>query len=113
MPGLARIAGLTTAGAALAAAERLFIVSPHYTGPASDHFDGKRFQNQQSCWQTEGSFLKWQVTKKQGWWPDWIDTVPGPRPEERVDDGRIRVTWINHSTMLVQMDGLNILTDPI
>lgn len=28
------------------------------------------------------------------------------------EDG-IRVTWIGHSTVLVQMHGLNIMTDPI
>jgi L-ascorbate metabolism protein UlaG (beta-lactamase superfamily) len=27
--------------------------------------------------------------------------------------GELRVTWINHATTLIQMDGVNILTDPI
>jgi L-ascorbate metabolism protein UlaG (beta-lactamase superfamily) len=31
----------------------------------------------------------------------------------RIDDGRLRVTFVNHATTLVQMDGVNILTDPI
>jgi L-ascorbate metabolism protein UlaG (beta-lactamase superfamily) len=30
-----------------------------------------------------------------------------------VSDGCLRVTFINHATVLIQMDGLNILTDPI
>src|SRR6185295_12999072 len=38
----------------------------------------------------------------------------GPRPPDRVDAaGRIRVTFVNHSTVLIQMDGINILTDPV
>ena len=31
----------------------------------------------------------------------------------RVDDGRLRITFINHSTTLIQIDGVNILTDPV
>ena len=84
-----------------------------YRGPVTDHFDGRRFHNHQSGWQSEGSFIKWQVTKKPGAWPKWIDAEPGPAPLTKVDDGRVRVTWVNHATMLVQMDGVNVLTDPI
>lgn len=79
----------------------------------SDHFDGKRFHNAEPGWQSEGSFLKWQLTKKPTPWPKWIEAAPGPPPERRVDGGRVRVTFVNHSTTLVQMDGLNLLTDPI
>ena len=114
MRRLAKIAGLTAAAAALgAAAERLLVAAPHHRGPVTDHFDGQRFHNHQSGWQSQGSFLKWQMTKKQGPWPEWIESEPGPKPEERVDGGRMRVTWVNHATLLVQMDGVNILTDPI
>ena len=38
---------------------------------------------------------------------------PGPRPPDRVPRGQLRVTFINHATVLIQQDGLNILTDPI
>jgi L-ascorbate metabolism protein UlaG (beta-lactamase superfamily) len=114
MKRIAKIAGLTAVAAALgAAAERTLVAAPAYRGPVTDHFDGQRFHNHQDGWQSEGSFLKWQATKKPGPWRKWIESQPGPKPEERVDDGRIRVTWVNHATMLVQMDGLNILTDPI
>lgn len=87
--------------------------SPRYRGPVSDHFDGERFHNHAEGWQSEGSFLKWQVTKKPGPWPEWVDSVPGPAPERRVGEGRVRVTWVNHASLLVQMDSVNILTDPI
>ena len=114
MRGIAKAAGLTAVAAALGvAAERTLVAAPPYHGPVTDHFDGKRFHNLQSGWQIEGSFLKWQMTKNPRPWPEWIDSPPGPRPQPRVDDGRIRVTWVNHATMLVQMDGVNILTDPI
>lgn len=34
--------------------------------------------------------------------PDLSDSGPG-----------LRVTWLGHATVLVEMDGLNILTDPM
>lgn len=109
-----KAAGVSAVAAALGVvAERNFFAAPHYHGPLSDHFDGERFHNLQSGWQSEGSFLKWQMTKTPGAWPEWIDSQPGPPPPRRVDDGRMRVTWVNHATMLVQMDGVNLLTDPI
>jgi len=114
MRALAKAAGVTAVAAALGVvAERSFIAAPHYHGPVSDHFDGKHFHNLDPGWQSGGSFLKWQMSKEPGEWPDWIDSVPGPPPPRRVDDGGIRVTWVNHATMLVQLDGVNLLTDPI
>ncbi|HTY42080.1 MAG TPA: MBL fold metallo-hydrolase [Thermoanaerobaculia bacterium] len=37
---------------------------------------------------------------------------PGPPPPKRVEGGDLRVTFVNHSTFLIQVDGLNVLTDP-
>ena len=36
-----------------------------------------------------------------------------PRPLEMRGDGGTKATFINHSTYLIQVDGVNILTDPI
>ena len=114
MRGLVKAAGVTAVAAALGiVAEKSLVAAPAYRGPVTDHFDGKRFHNLASGWQSGGSFLKWQMTKTPGPWPEWIESPPGPRPESRVDDGRIRVTWVNHATMLIQMDGVNVLTDPM
>src|SRR5262249_27426795 len=46
-------------------------------------------------------------------WGDHPNAAPGPAPPHRVGRGELRVTFINHATVLIQMDGLNILTDPI
>ena len=114
MSRLVKAAGITAAAAALGiAVERLTLASPPYQGPKSDHFDGRKFLNLQQAHREEGSFLKWQLTKKPGPWRDWIDSRPGPPPERRVGDGRVRVTWINHASLLVQINGVNVLTDPI
>lgn len=88
--------------------------APRYRGPASDHFDGDRFRNQRP---TEhgglGDVLRWIWTRDPGPWKDWTDASPGAPPPRRVATGELRVTYVNHATVLVQMDGVNILTDPI
>ena len=91
--------------------ERTVIAAPYYHGPATDHFDGARFRNREP--EHQGSFLKWQATRQMGPWPRWVDEPPGPPPPRRVGGGRLRVTFINHATLLIQMDDLSVLTDPI
>jgi L-ascorbate metabolism protein UlaG (beta-lactamase superfamily) len=108
-----RLVKLAAAATAAIVAERKLIAAPRYRGPLSDHFDGHRFHNHQDGWQSEGSFLKWQATKTPTKWPEWIDGAPGPKPPARVDGESLRVTFVNHSTFLVQTAGLNLLTDPI
>jgi len=103
-------AGVVGAGIAI---ERNLIAAPRYRGPVTDHFDGERFHNPDPSWQSERSFLKWQFEREAGFWPGWIDSEPGPAPLPRVGDGRMRVTWVNHATLLLQVENLNILTDPI
>ena len=106
---------LITAGGVAAAvtAERFLLAGPRYRGPLTDHFDGEQFHNLEPGTHSEGSFIKWQLQRQRGFWPEWMETAPGAPPPHRVVDGRLRVTLINHATLLVQMDGMNILTDPI
>jgi len=111
-----RVVKTAIASAAVAAGavalERM-VAPPHYHGNPSDHFDGTRFHNRERAQPREGSFIKWQVEREPGFWPRWVDAEPGPPPPRRVANGGLRVTFINHATLLIQMDGLNILTDPI
>jgi L-ascorbate metabolism protein UlaG (beta-lactamase superfamily) len=88
--------------------------APGYQGPASDHFDGEVFFNQDRP-ESHGSLdaMRWQATRDQGSWKEWTDAAPGPPPAKRVARGDMRVTFINHASVLIQMDGLNILTDPV
>lgn len=85
---------------------------PLYHGPVSDHFDGVHFFQEGS----DHSFtdmVKWLWQMETVEWPEWIDDPPQPKPVERVNNGELKVTYINHGTLLIQMDGINILTDPI
>ncbi len=87
-----------------------------YRGPRTDHFDGEAFFNPRLTPDDSRGFfslVKWLFTRERGEWPDHLDVQPGPKPPERVGRGRLRVTFINHATVLIQMDGLNVLTDPV
>lgn len=84
-----------------------------YQGPATDHFDGQHFYNSGAGLRGTGSVLRWLANRKPGPWRKWIDEPPGPAPPQRVIGGAIRATFVGHSTVLIQMDGLNILCDPV
>src|SRR5207342_1295311 len=89
-----------------------FISAPRYRGKPSDHFDGKRFFNP-NCVEPKGfaDVFKWLLTRKRELWQK-SDVPFGFKPVERIESG-VRITFINHTTFLIQMNGLNILTDPI
>lgn len=89
------------------------ISAPRYKGSVSPHFDGKKFVNPQGPEASDvRKLIKWMTTRQRGEWK--VDTIskPGPRPLAFENDN-IRITFVNHSTFLIQVDGLNILTDPI
>lgn len=91
----------------------LMLSGPVYKGPTTDHFNGKTFVNpggvkQQSLW----AVFKWMFTRQRSPWKRPIDDKPGLKPVDQVKSG-ITVTFINHSTFLIQTAGLNILTDPV
>lgn len=89
------------------------ISAPRYSGPVSDHFDGKKFLNPTGVRAKGGmEVLKWMMKRKRGPWKQKTDEHHGGRPLTHYDKG-IRITFVNHSTFLVQVDGLNILTDPV
>lgn len=95
----------------------LIISAPAYRGPSSEYFDGKRFSNPDGV-KARGlsDVIKWTLTGDPGEWTDLngSDSLEyGPPPQDVVDNGETVVTFVNHSTFLIQTNGLNILTDPI
>jgi L-ascorbate metabolism protein UlaG (beta-lactamase superfamily) len=77
----------------------------------SSHFDGRRFRNLVPRRNNVGALLRWLVSRKPGPWRQSTNAVPGPRPPRTSD--ALRITFVNHSTFLLQLAGINILTDPI
>lgn len=91
----------------------------------SDHFDGNLFFNPEG--QTPPPSPPGEQPRRSlsGWiwrwifgsgWPEWPkiteDTLREP-PVARVPKGSLVVTPVGHGTFLIQLDGLNLLTDPI
>ncbi len=75
------------------------------------HFDGRHFRNLVPRRHGFGALLRWLVSRRQGPWRRWTGAAFGPSPPQNSE--RLRVTFVNHTTFLLQLDGINILTDPI
>ena len=90
-----------------------------------DHFDGSLFINPVvnaspsvpmgeepkrgiSWW-----ILRWIVGNDWQKWPETADGTQVANAVANVTKGSILVTPVGHATFLIQLDGLNILTDPI
>lgn len=61
------------------------------------------------------SFLKWRLMRKKyiQAWPEWIENKKYTLPVIEKASDQIIATFINHSTILIQINGINILTDPV
>ncbi len=89
------------------------ITNPYYQGPVSDHFDGTRFfLPDQPGPKSVGHLVKWQFPGKKNKWPRQLKNGVHPHPPERHDAETFSVTFVGHATVLIQICGLNILTDP-
>lgn len=80
----------------------------------SDHYKDGRFFNP-SLQEPKGflDFLKWQFTRDKAEWPKSINPQVFSRTQDKIKDSEVKVTFINHSTFLLEFNGLTILTDPI
>ena len=93
-----------------------FLDRIYYEGPPSDHYNGERFFNPGFPPHGNGSpqrFLNRLLhDDRRAQWPEHVP-VTHTVPPRRVEGAEMLVTWIGHATVLVQANGLNILTDPI
>ncbi|MBA2933014.1 MBL fold metallo-hydrolase [Sphingomonas sp. CGMCC 1.13654] len=90
-----------------------------YHGPRSDHFDGRRFFNPDGEQGTGGDenksltqLLEGKVIERHRAWPASVPITPSI-PPRTVGGETMLVTWIGHSTVLIQTQSLNVLTDPV
>ena len=96
-----------------------FLDARYYRGPLSDHFDGEHFLNPDGAddalsppggW---GAIFRYVTARDdRPAWPNRVAVTPA-KPVARVEGERMVATWVGHSTVLVQTQGLNILTDPV
>ena len=82
--------------------------------PFSRHFDGKRYFNPDAP-QARGFLdaLRWKLTSRPKPSARFVSDVEPSKPPSSVQGNELRVTLINHSTLLLQQSGAHILTDPI
>lgn len=55
--------------------------------------------------------LKWKWAGKAKSWPKWRE--PSDLQTREIPPHQTSATWINHSTLLIKVDGMTILTDPV
>ena len=95
------------------------------TGQTSDHFNGVRYFNpdvpqtlsspSDQTAKRGATWWVWSWILRTDWpeWPKRTDFLPGPPPVARVPEGSLYITPVGHATFLIQLDGVNILTDPM
>ena len=91
----------------------------------SDHFDGDLFFNPGLKTPPPLPPGEQPQRRRSGWiwrlifgndWPEWPRITDDPLGEPaaaRAPKGSLLITPVGHATFLIQLDGLNILTDPI
>jgi L-ascorbate metabolism protein UlaG (beta-lactamase superfamily) len=86
-----------------------------YQGPLTDHFDGRTFHNRGEYHKKDLMDLARFLLAREGRyeWPDHVPVTPNTTLPERVHGKDLQATFINHATVLLQTNGLNIITDPI
>src|SRR5579864_4527395 len=77
----------------------------------ADHFDGNRFFNPTRANGQPASAVPRMLAQRRTPWPDRVPV--DVRPPPRLDGAAAAITFIGHSTFLLQTRLGNILTDPI
>jgi len=85
------------------------------SSPVSDHFDGKLFHNPtlpKGFVPTLSSVFK-LIREKRSKWPKSVANCAIPSLQEKLGPNDVALTFVNHATFLIQLAGINLLTDPV
>lgn len=81
---------------------------------SSPHFNGKRFVNPNGpAGRGLFHFLRWAASSQRKRWPKRIENHEKNGQPVQVSGDQVAATFIGHSTFLLRIGGLSILTDPI
>jgi L-ascorbate metabolism protein UlaG (beta-lactamase superfamily) len=79
-----------------------------------EHHIGTKFRNLEGAFQPSfGGLLRWIFRKRPPAWPITVKNNTHPAPPASVAPGELAVTFIGHSSFLLQFPGAAVLTDPI
>jgi L-ascorbate metabolism protein UlaG (beta-lactamase superfamily) len=81
----------------------------------SDHFNGNRFFNPtlpNDVAPSRRSVFK-MMREPRAPWPGWVENTGVSRLNEALAANQAAITFVNHATFLIQINGVNILTDPV
>ena len=91
-----------------------YLSAPGYSGEKSEHFNGKRFLNPSGKEARGfGDLIKWMRNREREAWIKEENAYIGKAPDASPDPEKLIITFVNHSTFLIQYKGLNVLSDPI
>lgn len=109
------VVGLTALVTGLLQNRASAATNAYYQGPVSDHFDGTRFFNPGSRDEDRGlvDVLRWQLGSRATAWPSALAATVPDQPPARLKESHCRVSYVGHASFLVQVEGLNILLDPV
>lgn len=85
-----------------------------FSGPESSHFDGTKFFNPGvNTDKSTSDLFRFLLSSKRKKWPSSVEVVKSKPPQKVESESEVLVTFVGHSTVLLQTHGLNILTDPV
>jgi L-ascorbate metabolism protein UlaG (beta-lactamase superfamily) len=89
------------------------LANRYYEGPRSDHFDGERFfhpglaSSDKRFWEV----VRWRLKGKRVPWPRMVPARSGVQPSASTEN--LRLTFIGHASLLIQVARINLLIDPV
>jgi L-ascorbate metabolism protein UlaG (beta-lactamase superfamily) len=91
------------------------IYSPNYKGEISDHFNGTEFYSPYNKSEVKGIkfLLKWILHREKGVW-NKVSNLESVLKRNYINSlGDLDIVFINHSTFIIRIDGITIITDPV
>ncbi|HSI44329.1 MAG TPA: MBL fold metallo-hydrolase [Methylotenera sp.] len=80
----------------------------------SDHFNGKRFFNPtHQKDHTLSELMRFLISYRPKPWPKEVINEKDLNLHQNLSDNEVAITFVNHATLLIQVNGANILTDPV